>query len=105
VGCLRQRELVAEARNGDIARAIENHVAVVRADVAGRNGDLMAYGTSGIVNRNGAVLGLARELEADIVVATIKTVAREPRPGWDASRNPAVADQDVQLVTRAYAKV
>lgn len=96
-------ELVAEARNRDIARALENNVAVVRADVAGRTGDLVSYGASGIVNRNGAVLGSARELEADIVVATIKTIPREPRPGWDASRNPAVADEYVRLVTRAYA--
>ena len=48
-------ELVADARNGDIARAIENSVSVVRADVAGRAGDLVAYGTSGIVDRNGTV--------------------------------------------------
>jgi predicted amidohydrolase len=96
-------ELVAEARNRDIARAIENSVSVVRADVAGRIGDFVSYGSSGIVGRNGAVIGTARDLVADMVVATIKTAPREPRPGWDASRNPAVADEYARFVTRAYA--
>ena len=96
-------ELPAEARNKDIARAVENSVSVVRADVVGRTGDLVSYGSSGIVGRNGAVLGAARGLEAGLVVADIKTVPREPRPGWDASRNPAVANEYARLVTRAYA--
>ena len=96
-------ELVAEARNVDIARAIENSVSVVRADVAGRTGDLVSNGSSGIVDRNGTVLGSARRLEADLVVADIKTAPREPRPGWDASRNPAVASEYAQLVARAFA--
>jgi 5-aminopentanamidase len=95
-------ELVAAARNGDIARAIENSVTVVRADVAGRTGDLVSYGSSGIVDRNGTVLASAQPLEADLVVADIKTAAREPRPGWNASRNPAVAVEYRRLVTRTY---
>ncbi len=66
-------ELVAEARNGDIACAIENSVSVVRADVAGRAGDLVAYGASGIVDRNGTVLCAAQLLEADLLVADIGT--------------------------------
>ena len=86
-------ELVAYARNLDIARAMENSVSVVRADVAGQTGDLVSHGSSGIVDRNGTVLGTARNLEADMVVATITTAPREPRPGWDASKNPAVADE------------
>jgi predicted amidohydrolase len=69
-------ELVVEARCGDIARAIESGVSVVRADVAGRTGDLVSYGSSGIVDRNGTVLGSARPLEADMVVADISTVPR-----------------------------
>jgi len=64
-------ELVDDARNGDIARAVESSVSVVRADVAGRNGDFVSYGSSGIVGRNGRVLGSARQLEADLVVADI----------------------------------
>jgi predicted amidohydrolase len=73
-------ELVAAARNGDIARAIEISVSVVRADVAGRTGDLVSDGSSGIVDRNGTVLGLARRFEADLIVANIKTALRELRP-------------------------
>ena len=96
-------ELVAEARNRDIARAIENNVSVVRADVAGRAGDLVSYGTSGIVDRNGTVLGAARQLESDVVVADIKTAPLEPRPAWDPARNPAVADEYTRLVARTYA--
>ncbi len=64
-------ELVDDARNGDIARAVESSVSVVRADVAGRNGDFVSYGSSGIVGRNGRVLGSARQVEADLVVADI----------------------------------
>jgi predicted amidohydrolase len=93
-------ELVIQARNLDIARAVENSVSVVRADVAGRTGDLVSYGCSGIVDRNGIVVGTARPFEADVVVATIKTAPRDPRPGWDACRNPAVADEYARLVTR-----
>ena len=96
-------ELVGESRNGDIARAIENGVSVVRADVAGRSGDLVSYGSSGIVDRNGFVIGTAQELVADMVVATIKTAPREPRPGWDASKNAAVTDEYARLVTRTSA--
>jgi predicted amidohydrolase len=67
-------ELIAEARNGDVARAIENSVAVVRADVAGRTGKLVSYGSSGIVDCHGTVLASAKRLDADVIVADIKTV-------------------------------
>jgi 5-aminopentanamidase len=66
-------ELVAEARNVDIARATENSVFVIRADVAGRAGELVSYGSSGIVDRAGRVLQSARQIEADLIVAEIKT--------------------------------
>jgi apolipoprotein N-acyltransferase len=39
-------ELVTQARNVDIARAIENSVSVIRADVAGRTENLASYGSS-----------------------------------------------------------
>jgi predicted amidohydrolase len=50
---------------------MESGVAVVRADVAGRNGDFVSYGSSGIVGRDGRVLASARQLEPDLVVADI----------------------------------
>jgi predicted amidohydrolase len=69
-------ELITDARNGDIARATENCVSVIRADVAGRAPDLVSYGSSGIVNHEGTVLGSARPLEADLVVAEIDVAPR-----------------------------
>jgi predicted amidohydrolase len=66
-------ELVAEARNVDIARAVENGVYVIRADVAGRTDDLVSYGSSGIVDPGGVTLRSARTLEEDLIVAEIKT--------------------------------
>jgi predicted amidohydrolase len=71
-------ELVAEARSLDIARALENSLSVVRADVAGRANGLVSYGSSGIVDRRGKVLGAARWLETDLVVADIETAPRAP---------------------------
>lgn len=48
-------ELVREARAADLARVVENRVWVIRADVAGANGELMSYGSSGIVDPDGKV--------------------------------------------------
>jgi predicted amidohydrolase len=96
-------ELVDHARNVDIARAIENSVSVIRADVAGRTPDLVSYGSSGIVNPDGMVLQSGRRLRAGLVVADIKTAPRERRRGWDAARNGAVMDEYVRLVTRSRA--
>lgn len=97
-------ELPAEARNKDISRAVENGVSVVRADVAGRTGELVSYGSSGIVGSSGTVLAAAQSLEPCLVVADIKTAPPEPRPGWDASKNPAVADEYARLVTRTHGR-
>lgn len=74
-------EIVAQARNADIARAVENSVSVIRADVAGRTPDLVSYGSSGIVDPDGMVLQSGRRLEADLVVADIETAPRERRLG------------------------
>jgi len=60
------------ARTCDVARALECGVPVVRADVAGVDGNLMSYGSSGIVDSDGNVLGSARPFVADLVVAHIE---------------------------------
>jgi predicted amidohydrolase len=86
-------ELVAEARNVDIARAVENSMWVIRADVAGRSDELVSYGSSGIVDPDGMVVQSARQLSDDLIVAEIKTKPRAQRRGWDASRNRAVMDE------------
>ncbi|HEX4945696.1 MAG TPA: carbon-nitrogen hydrolase family protein [Blastocatellia bacterium] len=66
-------EIVTEARYTDIARAMENSVAVIRADVAGETERLCSYGSTGIVNHNGKVLQTARQLVPDLLIADIKT--------------------------------
>lgn len=88
-------ELVAQARSIDIARAVENNLYVIRADVAGRTESLVSYGSSGIVDADGGVLRSARQLGPDLVVADIEPAPREHRRGWDASRNSAVMDEHV----------
>ena len=64
-------ELVGQARETDIARAKENDVSVIRADVAGRADGLVGYGASGIVDRHGTVLSAAAQLGVELVVAEI----------------------------------
>ena len=59
-------KLVAQARNVDIARAVENSMWVIRADVAGRTDELISYGSSGIVDPDGMVARSARQLTDDL---------------------------------------
>lgn len=66
-------ELVTEARNVDIARAVENRLWIIRADVAGRTDELVSYGSSAIVNPDGVVVQSARQLRDDLIVAEIDT--------------------------------
>lgn len=66
------QEVVLQARTGDVARAMESRIPVVRADVAGTHGDCISYGASGIVNRDGQVLGTGLALEADLLVADVE---------------------------------
>lgn len=91
-------ELAAEARGCDIARALENSVYVIRADVAGRTEGLVSYGSSEIVSPDGVVLQTARQDGPDLIMADIKIKPRTHRRGWDASRNKAVMDEYVRLV-------
>ncbi len=88
--------LAAQARNVDIARAVENSVYVIRADVAGRTEGLASYGSSGVVDPDGMVLRSAQPLVPDLLVAEIKTAPRTRRRRWDASRNGAVMDEYVR---------
>ena len=73
---LEKADVVADARSADIARAIENSVSVVRADVAGRTADLVSYGSSAIINPNGEVLRSAQRLTEDLLVADLDPVPR-----------------------------
>ncbi len=74
-------DVVAEARNADIALAIENSVTVIRADVAGRTADLVSYGSSGIVAPDGTVLQAAQQLTEDLAAADLDTAPRESDVG------------------------
>lgn len=69
-------DVVADARDADIARATENGVWVIRADVAGRAGELVSYGSSGIVDPAGKVRQSARRLAEDLLVAEIDIPSR-----------------------------
>lgn len=95
-------ELVVQARNVDIARAVENSVSVIRADVAGRTEGLVSYGSSEIVNPDGMVLQSAQQLRPDLIVADIEIVPRKHRRGWNASSNSAVMNEYVRLVTGTH---
>ncbi len=66
-------EIVAEARNVDIATAIQNRMWVIRADVAGRSDELVSYGSSGIVDPGGVVVQSAQQMSEDLLVAEIDT--------------------------------
>lgn len=68
--------LVTEARRCDAARATENGVFVIRADVAGWTDGLESFGSSGVVDPDGRVLQAARHLYPQLIVAEIET---EPR--------------------------
>lgn len=96
-------ELVAESRNVDRARAIENSVSVIRADVAGKTGNLRSFGSSGIVDRDGMVLQVARQNEADLIVAEIKTSRRAHSRGRNASKNNAVMEEYFRLTADTHA--
>jgi predicted amidohydrolase len=65
-------DVVKQARQTDIARARENGVSVVRADVTGRADSLVSYGSSGIVDHHGTVLQVAKQLEVGLVVAEVE---------------------------------
>lgn len=71
--------VVAEARNADIALARENSVWVVRADVAGRADGRVSYGSSGIVDPSGIVIQSAQRLREDLLVVDLESSPRAGR--------------------------
>jgi predicted amidohydrolase len=68
-------DVLALTRAVDIARARENQVMIVRADVAGRSADRVSFGSSGIVDARGTVLQAAKVMKEDILVAHAPTGA------------------------------
>lgn len=64
-------ELVSMARHADIARAVENSLWVIRADVVGRAGALVSHGSSGIVDPDGTIVDAGSAGEALLVASLI----------------------------------
>ena len=67
-------DLVLRTRDRDVARATEQRVSIVRADVSGRCGNLVSYGCSTIVDANGVVLQSAPILSETLLIAEIEEV-------------------------------
>jgi predicted amidohydrolase len=65
-------DVVALSRAVDIARASDNEVMIVRADVAGRAADRVPFGSSAIVDARGTVLRAGAALSEDILVAEVE---------------------------------
>jgi predicted amidohydrolase len=62
-------DVVALSRAVDIARARDNHVMIVRADVAGRTANRVSFGSSAIVDASGTVLRTGKALSEDLLIA------------------------------------
>ena len=82
--------LADEARACDVARAVENTVWVVRADVTGRTAAGASEGATGVVDPNGRIVRTARLFTEELVIVEIDPRPPRRRRGWDADRNPAV---------------
>lgn len=63
--------IAAEARAVDVARAVDLRMWIIRADVAGRDGERVSHGASAIVDPTGRVVRTARPLADDLLIADI----------------------------------
>jgi predicted amidohydrolase len=70
--------VVARSRAVDIARARDNEVMIVRADVAGRTADRISFGSSAIVDAGGTLLRAGEPLSEDILVAEVHAAGWRP---------------------------
>jgi predicted amidohydrolase len=84
-------------RSNLIARAVENNLAVIAADVAGRESDRISYGGTAIVGQDGAVLAESTLLVVDLLIAEVQSERPPHGRGWDGSRNPAVVEAFLEL--------
>jgi predicted amidohydrolase len=75
-------DLASEARACDIARAVENTVWVVRADVAGRSPTHQSQGATGVVDPHGRVVRAAQGFAEDLLIVDI-----DPRPSVQRAAN------------------
>ena len=75
-----------------VARAVDNTVSIVQADVAGEQQGRFALGCSRILDPDGAVLAVADPQTVGLVIADLEPHSRpfDPR-GWDTRINEAVS--------------
>lgn len=77
-----------------VARAVDNTVSIVQADVAGEQQGRSALGCSRILDPDGAVLAAADPQAVGLVIADIDPHSRPFGPrGWDARTNAAVSGE------------
>ena len=70
---------VGSARAVDIARARDNEVMIVRADVARRRANRISFGSSAIVDARGTVLRVGEASREDVLVVEVNTEGTEVR--------------------------
>ena len=85
-------DVVARARSVQAARAVENGLMVVAADVAGRDGSFVSHGSSNIIDPDGVLIASSKPFVEDLLIADIEPKVDRVRRGWDSSKNPAVID-------------
>ena len=76
--------------SAQIARAVENGLTVIAADVAGHQDKFVSYGSTNIIDPNGAVIASSKPFVEDLLIADIEPEADKERRGWDSSKNPAI---------------
>jgi 5-aminopentanamidase len=84
-------QVAGQARACDVARAVENNMWVVRADVAGEAGGLVCRGASEIVDPEGTVVAAARPMSEDLIIAEIETTPHARRCEAEPFSNRVVA--------------
>lgn len=85
-----------------VARAVDNTVSVVIADITGKQQRRDALGSSRIVDPDGELVCAANPHAVGLVVTTIDSHSRpfDPR-GWDGHTNPAVHRQYASILQRS----
>jgi len=75
-----------------VARAVDNTVSIVVADIAGEQQGRFALGSSRIIDPDGGLLSAADPETVGLVIADIDPHSRpfDPR-GWDGHTNPAIS--------------
>jgi predicted amidohydrolase len=87
----------ARGMNVLVARAVDNAVPVVAADVAGRQGERVSHGTTAIIDAQGTVIARAEPLAPGLVVTDVELRRDIPGRGVDGPVNQAVTEAFLAL--------